>query len=121
MVDREPLAGAAPSGHDFIGDHQHAMAIADFAQPREILRRRNKDAVGAHNRLKNNRRHVAFIADHVLDVIRACNIAAGIGVLDGAVVAVRLRRKHKADALASRLHRPAPRIAGCCNRAIVEP
>ena len=38
VIDGKPLAGAAPSRHHFIGNHQHAMAVADLAQAREDTR-----------------------------------------------------------------------------------
>ena len=112
VIDGEPLAGAAPAGHHFVGDQQHAVAIADFAQAREVLGRRNEDAVGADDRLDDDGGHIALVADHVLDVVGAGDVAGGIGVLDGAVVAVGLRRKDDAGAFAARLHGPAARIAG---------
>ena len=112
MVDGEPLAGAAPAGHHFVGDHQHAVAVADFAQAREVLGRRNEDAIGADDGLEDDGGDVALVADHVLDVVGAGDVAGGIGVLDGAVVAVGLRREDDARAFAGRLHGPAARIAG---------
>ena len=117
VIDGKPLAGAAPPGHHFIGDHQHAVAVADFAQARKVFRRRNENAVGSDDRLKNDRRDIAFVADHVLDVVGAGDVAAGIGVLDGTVVAVGLRREDNACAFAARLHGPAARVARGRNRA----
>ena len=72
----EPLAGAAPAGHDFVGDEEHAVAVADFAQAREILGRGNEDAVGADDGLDDDGGHVALVADHVLDVVGAGDVAA---------------------------------------------
>ena len=112
MIDGEPFAGASPAGHDFVGNHQHAVAIADLAQPREILRRRDENAVGADDRLDDDRRDIALVLDHVLDIVDARHIAAGVGVLDRALVAVRLGRENDVVAFAGRLHGPAPRIAG---------
>ncbi len=112
VIDGEPLAGAAPAGHHFVGDHEHAVAVADFAQARQIFGRRNQHSVGSDHRLDDDRGHVALVADHVLDVVGAGDVAAGIGVLDGAVVAVGLRREDEAHALARRLHGPAARVAG---------
>ena len=109
VIDGEPFAGAAPAGHHFIGDQQHAVAVADFAQAREVLGRRNEHAIGADNRLDNDGGHVALVANHVLDVVGAGDVAAGIGVLDGAVVAVGFRREDNAGAFAGRLHGPAAR------------
>ena len=106
------LAGAAPSGHHFVGDHQHAVAVADFAQAREVLGRRNQHAVGADDGLDDDGGHVALVADHVLDVVGAGDVARGIGVLDGAVVAVGLGREDDAGDFAGRFHGPAARIAG---------
>ena len=37
----------AESGHDFIGDHQDAVSVADFPEAREVFRGRDNDAVGA--------------------------------------------------------------------------
>ena len=75
VIDGEPLAGAAPAGHDFVGDHQHAVAVADFAQAREVLGRRNQHAVGADDGLDDDGGDVALVADHVLDVVGAGDVA----------------------------------------------
>ena len=112
VVDGEPAAGAAPSGHHFVGNHEHAVAVADFAQTRKIFRRRNEYAVGADDRLEDDGRHVTLVADHVLDVVGAGDVARGIGVLDGAVVAVGFGREDHVGNFAGRFHGPAARIAG---------
>ena len=91
VIDGKPFAGAAPPSHHFIVDHQHALAIADFAQARKVFGRWNQNAVGANDRLENDRCDIAFVLDHVLDVVNARDITARIGVFDGTVVAVCLR------------------------------
>ncbi len=117
VVDGKPLAGAAPAGHHFVGDEEHAVAVADLAQAREVFGRRNEDAVGADNRLDDDGGHVALVADHVLDVVGAGDVAGGIGVLDGAVVAVGLGREDNVGDFAGRFHGPAARIASGCDGA----
>ena len=117
VVDGEPLAGAAPAGHHFVGDHEHAVTVADFAQAREVFGRRNEDAVGADDGLDDDGGDVAFVADHVLDVVGAGDVAGGIGVLDGAVVAVGLRREDDVGDFAGRFHGPAAWISGGCDGA----
>ena len=57
------------------------------------------------------------LRDHVLEVVGAGDVAAGIGVLDGAVVAVGLGREDDAGAFAGRLHGPAARVAGGGDRS----
>ena len=93
MVDGEPLAGAAPAGHDLVGDEEDAVVVADAAELGEVLRRRDEDAVGADDGLDEHGGDVAFVGDHVLEVVGAGDAAAGVGVLDGAVVAVDLGRR----------------------------
>ena len=87
------------------------MPVADFANARKVFWRRNEDAVGADDRLENNGRDIALVADHVLNVVGARDVTARIRVLDRAIETVRLRSKHKAQALAARLHGPTARIA----------
>ena len=53
----------------------------------------------------------------MLDVVGAGDVAARIGVLDRAVVAIDFRREHNAAAFACRLHGPAARIARGCDGA----
>ena len=89
VIDGEPLAGAAPSSHDFIGNHEDAVAIADIAQAREILGRRNQHAVD--DRLDNDGGDIVLVTNHVFDVVDASHVTSGIRMLDGAVVAINFR------------------------------
>src|SRR4051812_5107177 len=91
VIDSEPFARASPAGHHLVGNHQDVVTVADFAQAGEVFGRRNEDAVGTDDRLYDDRRYVALVFDHVLDVIDAGYVAAGIGVFDGAPVAVGFR------------------------------
>jgi len=52
------------------------MAIADFAETRST-RRWHEDAVGADDRLDDDGGDIALVADHVLDVISAGDVASG--------------------------------------------
>src|ERR1700691_4246217 len=85
VVEGKPFACASPAGHDFVGDHEHAVTVADFAQAREVLGRRDQHSIGSDDGLKDDGGDVALIADHVLDVVGAGDVAGGVGVLDGAV------------------------------------
>ncbi len=115
VVDGEPLAGAAPTGHHFVGDHECALAVADFAEAREVLGRRHEDTVGADDGLEDDGGDVAFVANHVLDIVGAGDVACRIGVLDRAVVAVGFGGEDDVGDFAGRLHCPAAGIAGGCN------
>src|SRR6202041_2795557 len=112
VVNGEPFPRASPSGHHFIGDHEHAVPVADFAQAGKVLRRRNEHPVGANDGFNNDGRYVTLVTDHVFDVIGACHVAAGIGVLDRTVVTIGLRRKDETVGFASRLHGPAAGVGG---------
>jgi len=46
-------AGASKAGHHLIGDHEHAVPVADLAHQRPEIRRRDDDATGALYRLGN--------------------------------------------------------------------
>jgi hypothetical protein len=61
VIDAEPLAGAAPAGHDFVGDQQDAVGFADGFKARQIFFWRNKHAVGADDRLDDNSGHVGSL------------------------------------------------------------
>ena len=110
VVDGKPLAGATPAGHDFVGDQEHAVLVADFADLREVLVGWDEDAVGADDGLHDDGGDVGLVADHVLDVVSAGDAALRVGVLDGAAEAVDLRPEDDAWAFATGLHRPATRI-----------
>ncbi len=52
LPDRVHAAGAAHAAHDFIGDEQDAVPVADIAHALEVARRgRDRAAGGAHHRL----------------------------------------------------------------------
>ena len=53
VIDGEPLAGAAEARHDFVGDHQDAVLVAELAHAFEISIGRNENAVGAGHRLED--------------------------------------------------------------------
>ncbi len=73
------------------------------AQLGQVLGRRHQDAVGADDGLHDDRGDVALVGDHVLEVVGAGDSAAGVGVLDGAVVAVDLGGEDDAAAFAAGL------------------
>src|SRR5262249_38545121 len=100
VIHGELCAGASPAGHHFVGDQQNAMSVTDLAKLAEILDRRNQDTVGADYRLRNYCRDVAFVGDHVLDVVGAGDPAGWISVLDGTFVAVHFGGEDEALALA---------------------
>ena len=54
MVHREPFAGAAESGHHFVGDQQDAVLVAELPQPLQITVRWHEDPVSTGNRFQNN-------------------------------------------------------------------
>src|ERR1700733_2289460 len=55
MIDRKPLTGPSETSHHFIGNHQYAVLVADFAQPFQISIRRNENAVRAGDWFENER------------------------------------------------------------------
>ena len=83
MVHGEPFAGTAPAAHHLVGNQQHAVPVAYFAEAGKVFRGRHQHAIGADDRLDDHGRHVALVADHVLKIIGAGDVAAGIGVFDG--------------------------------------
>src|SRR5581483_10471168 len=112
QIHGEPFAGASPSAHDFIGNEQHTMVVADAAQLRHIFRRRRNYPVRADNRFDDHCGHIGFVADHMLDVISAGDPATWIGVPDGALIAMHFRPEDDTGAFAARFHGPAARITG---------
>ena len=74
---------------------------------------RDDDAVGAYDGLDDDGGDVGLVADHVLDVVGAGDVAAGIGVADGAAEAVDFGGEEGALLLAADgFHGPAAWIAG---------
>ena len=55
VLGREPLAGAPPAVDHLVHDQQHAVPVADLAQPLPVLRRRDVDAVRGRDRLGDDR------------------------------------------------------------------
>src|SRR5258708_39570930 len=93
------------------------MRIADLAQTWQILLWRDEDAIGPNHRFYDYRRYIALILDHVLDILDTGDSATGIGVKDRALVTIHFRSENHARNFASRLHCPAPRIAGLGDRS----
>ena len=53
VIDGEPFARAAEAGHDFVGDHQDAVLVAELANALQVAIGRNQNAVGADHGLEN--------------------------------------------------------------------
>ncbi len=117
QVHGEPLACTAPARHDLVGDQQDPGLVADAAQLAHVLFRRHDHAVGADDRLDQHSRHVGLVPDHVFEIVGAGNVAPGIGVADGTLVAVNFWAEDDALRLAARLHGPAAMIASGGDRA----
>src|SRR5262249_49010762 len=103
VIDSEPLTGASPSGHDFICDQQHVVFVADAAQLLVVAGRWDQHTVGADNRLGKNGGDVAFVLDHVFEVVRTGNTAVWIGMFQRTLVAVHFGREDDTGKLAARL------------------
>ena len=90
MFRGEHTARAAKAVDDLVGDQQDAMTITDFAQSSPITVGRHHDAAGSGDRFGNHRRDGfrIFIVDHLLDLIGAKQIAAGMTVTEIATVAI---------------------------------
>ncbi len=121
MIDREPLAGAPEAGHDFVGDHQDAVLVAEFAHALEIPVGRNQNAIGPDHGLQNESG----------DGLRAFELHGlfdhgqrGFRRLPPALDAV-IRIEHAHHARNAGLSSPAPRIAGerdgACGRPVIRP
>ena len=65
------LPGPPEAGHDLVGDHEDAVAIADLADALEVTVRRDEDAVRADDRLEEDRGDGlrALVADDVLEAL----------------------------------------------------
>ena len=57
MIDREPLADPTEAHHDLIADHHDAVAVTQVPHPGQVAVGRNDHAVGADDRLEDDRRH----------------------------------------------------------------
>ena len=55
VLDGELLAGAAPAVDHFVRDQQHAVLVADLAQPLPVRLRRDLDTVRRRDRLGDDR------------------------------------------------------------------
>ena len=111
MLHGEPLAGAAPSGHDLVRDEEDTGLVADAAELGHVLVGRDDDAVGSDDRLDDDGGDVGLVANHVLEVVGAGDIAARVGVADGAAIAVDFGAED-GSLLACRRRAPWPSGAG---------
>ena len=70
VVHREPLADAAEAHHDLVGDVDDAVPVAELAHALQVARRRHEHAVGADDRLEDDRgdRAGALERDDLLEV-----------------------------------------------------
>ena len=112
VVDGEPFAGAAPAAHDLVGDEEDVVLVAEGADFGEPLGGRDEDAVGSDDGLDDEGGDVVLVLDHVFEVVGAGDAAGGVGVLDGALVAVDFGGEDDAAILAGGLHGPAAGVSG---------
>ena len=113
VLDREPLAAAREPGHHLVGDHDDAELVADRPHTGEITRRRHEHAVGADDRLEDDRGHRggALDHDHVAQMPqRPLGLLLGAGRVERAAVGV--RPPEVDDPRQPRLTRNAARVAG---------
>src|SRR5579871_6820308 len=112
VVHGEPFAGAAPAGHDLVGDEEDVVFVADAAEFGHVFVGWDEDAVGADDGFDEDCGYVGLVADHVLDVVGAGDVAAGVCVADGAFVAVNFGSEDDAGAFAAGLHGPSAWVSG---------
>jgi hypothetical protein len=112
VVDREPFARAAEPRHDLVGDEENPVAVAEGAHPLEVAVGRDQDAVGAGDRLEDERRDGcwALELDGLLQVGQR-----RLRVVERAERAV-VRVEHVDHADQARLVRPSARVAGQADR-----
>ena len=117
-LDREPLAAAPEAGHHLVGDEHDAVAVAEVTHALQVAGRRHEDAVGAHDRLEDDRRdRVRTLEHHDLVEVRERPLALlGLGRrVERRAVEV---RAHEVDDPGHRRLRPPPaRVAGRGDRS----
>src|SRR5581483_1502317 len=98
MLDGKHFSGAGKSGLHFVGDEQDAVLIENFLDLFEIIRRRNNDSALAHNRFRDERRHIACGSetDHVIDSFGA--LASAFFWIVSPLRSIRVRSRSKAHA-----------------------
>ena len=122
LVEGEPLAAAAEARHHFVADHHDPVAVAEPADALEVPVGWHEDAVGAHDRLDDDRRHRVGPLDHehFFEVLQGAVALLGLaGAVEGTAVGVRAPELHHAGH--ARLTRPAARIAGEGDRPVGGP
>src|SRR6476660_3587309 len=93
MINGKVLSGPTHSGHDFIGDQQHAVAAADISDGLQISRRGNDCSErSAADRLADKSGCLTFAGlDRVLELSRVLfsAVAASISAVEVTAIAVR--------------------------------
>ena len=102
MLGREHLAGAAEAVDDLVHDQQHAVLVADLAQPLPVFRRRDVQTIRGRNRLTDDGRDRlrSLIDDFLLDIIGAHDVARF--ALKTEVVPIVVRRRSVIDTVHER-------------------
>ena len=88
------------------------MLIANLLEARQIFFRRDQYAVRSDNRFNDDRGNIAFVFDHVVEVLHTGNPALRIRVMKRTAVTVDLGTEDNARNFPGRFHRPSARIAG---------
>src|SRR5215813_9745910 len=119
VIDGEPLTCAAKPGHDFVGNHQDSVLVAELAHTLHVAVGWNEDSIRAHNSLE----------DKSCDGMRAFELndfldhrQRYLGRFPSTLNPV-IRIENSYYARDSGLRRPAARIASegdaACGRAVV--
>ena len=74
VLEREHRAGAAEADRNLVEDQQRAVAVAGVADDPVIVGRRDLD-VGAADRLDDHRADILFLAEHVIEILGAAQVA----------------------------------------------
>ena len=76
MLKGEPLAGSTKARHNFIGDEDNPVFIADCAHTLKVARGRHEDPRGANYRLDQDTSDGVWALknDHLLEVLK-CPLA----------------------------------------------
>ena len=118
IIHGKPFAGASPSAHDFVGDQEDSVLVANLAHTGPILIGRDDESVRAGHTFENDGGDLVwtFVLDHLFDM---ADTFAMTGILRPAErTAVAIRVKEMDNTRNRRLSGQAAIITGERDRAV---